>query len=201
MIAIIDYGMGNLRSVSKALEYLGASYKLCSEAKDLARVTKVILPGVGAFGDAMKELKSRGLIGPIDDLIRRKGKLLGVCLGLQLFFERSEEAPGVKGLGIFKGSVRKFRSKDVKVPHMGWNDLKILKKHPLLEGIVTGEYFYFVHSYYGKPAAKSLTLASCRYGREDFAAVIGNEHVFATQFHPEKSQDAGLRILKNFIRC
>ena len=201
MIAIIDYGMGNLRSVSKALEYLGASYKLCSKGKDLARATQVILPGVGAFGDAMKELRARGFIGPIGELVRRKAKLMGVCLGLQLFFEKSEEAPGVKGLGIFKGSVRKFRSKGVKIPHMGWNDLKIQKKHPLLAGIESGEYFYFVHSYYGKPEVKELTLASCRYGREDFAAVVGNEHVFATQFHPEKSQDAGLRILKNFIQC
>jgi imidazole glycerol-phosphate synthase subunit HisH len=200
MIAIIDYGMGNLRSVSKALEYLGASYKLCSTGKDLARATKVILPGVGAFGDAMKELRSRGFLGPISELVARKTKLAGVCLGLQLFFEKSEENPGVKGLGIFKGTVRKFRSARVKIPHMGWNDLKIVKKHPLLEGIPSGEYFYFVHSYYGKPAVKSLTLASCKYGRENFAAVIGNDHIFATQFHPEKSQDAGLRILKNFIQ-
>ena len=199
MIAIIDYGMGNLRSVSKALEYLGASCKLCSKGKDLARATKVILPGVGAFGDAMKELRSRGFIEPIHELVACKIKLMGVCLGLQLFFEKSEENPGVKGLGVFKGSVRKFRSAGVKVPHMGWNDLKILKKHPLLEGIPSEEYFYFVHSYYGKPAAKSLTLASCKYGQEDFSAVIGNENVFATQFHPEKSQEAGLRILKNFI--
>ncbi|MFH0986310.1 MAG: imidazole glycerol phosphate synthase subunit HisH [Candidatus Omnitrophota bacterium] len=200
MIAIIDYGMGNLRSVSKALEYLGASCKLCSKGNDLARASKVILPGVGAFGDAMKELRSRGFIEPIRELVARKTKLMGVCLGLQLFFEKSEENPGAKGLGIFKGSVRKFRSTTVKVPHMGWNDLKVLKKHPLLEGIPTGEYFYFVHSFYGKPAVKSLALASCKYGREDFAAVVGNDHVFATQFHPEKSQEAGLRILKNFIQ-
>ncbi len=200
MIAIIDYGMGNLRSVSKALEYLGVSYKLCSQGKDLARATKVILPGVGAFGDAMKELRSRGFINPIRELVARKVKLMGVCLGLQLFFEKSEENPGVKGLGIFKGAVRKFRSTNVKIPHMGWNDLKILKKHPLLEGIPSGEYFYFVHSYFGVPSAKGLTLASCKYGRENFAAVLGNGHVFATQFHPEKSQEAGLCILKNFVR-
>ena len=199
MIAIIDYGMGNLRSVSKALEYLGASYKLCSKGKDLAHAKKVILPGVGAFGDAMKELRDRGFIGPMGELIARKAKLMGVCLGLQLFFEKSEESAGIKGFGIFKGSVRKFRSKNVKIPHMGWNDLKILKEHPLLKGISNGEYFYFVHSYLGAPAMKSLTLASCKYGREDFPAVIGNEHVFATQFHPEKSQESGLRILKNFI--
>jgi len=200
MIAIIDYGMGNLRSVSKALEYLGASYKLCTRGAELDRAAKVILPGVGAFGDAMNELQSRGFIGPIGELVARKAKLMGVCLGLQLFFEKSEENPGVTGLGIFKGSVRKFRSTNVKIPHMGWNDLHILKKHPLLEGTPSGEYFYFVHSYYGKPVTKSLTLASCKYGRENFAAVVGNDHVFATQFHPEKSQDAGLRILKNFIR-
>src|SRR5664279_2367487 len=199
MISIIDYGMGNLRSVSKALEYLGASYKLCSSGKDLGRAKKVILPGVGAFGDAMKELRARGFIDPIHELVARKAKLMGVCLGLQLFFEKSEESPAVQGLGVFKGTVRKFRSTNVKIPHMGWNDLKILKKHPVLEGIASGEYFYFVHSYCGKPSAKSLTLASCQYGRENFAAVVGNEHVFATQFHPEKSQEAGLRILKNFI--
>lgn len=200
MIAIIDYGMGNLRSVSKALEYLGASCELCPNGKDLAHATKVILPGVGAFGDAMKELRARGFIDPIGELLARKTKLMGVCLGLQLFFEKSEESPGVKGLGVFQGTVRKFRSTNVKIPHMGWNDLKVLKQHPLLEGIPSGEYFYFVHSYCGKPTARGLTLASCKYGREDFPAVIGNENVFATQFHPEKSQEAGLRILKNFIR-
>ena len=200
MIAIIDYGMGNLRSVSKALEHLGARVTLCSKGKDLAKARKVILPGVGAFGDAMKELKSRGFIEPIKELITRKTKFMGICLGLQLLFEKSEENPKVPGLGAFRGAVRKFRSKGVKIPHMGWNDLKVLKKHPILQEIATGDYFYFVHSYCGKPSAAGLTLASCRYGREDFAAVIGNEHICATQFHPEKSQDAGLQILKNFIK-
>ena len=200
MIAIIDYGMGNLRSVSKALEHLGASYKLCARGSDLAHANRVILPGVGAFGDAMKELKTRGFIGPINELVARKTKLLGVCLGLQLFFEKSEENPGVKGLSVLKGAVRKFRSKNVKIPHMGWNDLKIIRKHPMLEGVENGDYFYFVHSYCGKPAASNLILATCKYGRENFAAVVGNDHVFATQFHPEKSQEAGLRILKNFLR-
>ena len=171
-----------------------------TRGKDLGRATKVILPGVGAFGDAMKELRARGFIGPIGELVARKAKLMGICLGLQLFFEKSEENPGVQGLGILKGSVKKFRSRDVKIPHMGWNDLKILKKHPLLEGISNGDYFYFVHSYCGKPSNRSLTLATCLYGRETVAAVIGNQYVFATQFHPEKSQEAGLRILKNFIQ-
>ncbi len=200
MIAIIDYGMGNLRSVSKALEYLGASYTLCSRGKDLVRAAKVILPGVGAFGNAMNELRARGFIGPIGEGIRRKSKFMGICLGLQLLFEKSEENPGAKGLGIFKGSVKKFRSRNVKIPHMGWNDLTVLKKHPILRNVASGDYFYFVHSYYGKPSAQGLTLASCRYGREDFAAVIGNEHICATQFHPEKSQDEGLRVLKNFMK-
>ena len=200
MIAIIDYGMGNLRSVSKALEHLGAKYKICSHGKDLKNSQKVILPGVGAFGDAMTELRSRGFIDPIHDLVEKKIPLLGVCLGLQLFFEQSEESPKVQGLGILKGEVRRFRSTNVKIPHMGWNDLRIRHKHPLLEGIASGDYFYFVHSYYGKPETKNVTLATCKYGTEDFAAVVGNEHVFATQFHPEKSQDAGLRILTNFIR-
>jgi len=199
MIAIIDYGMGNLRSVSKAMEHLGATCKLCASGKDLAKATKVILPGVGAFGDAMKELNARGFLGPIKELVARRAKLMGVCLGLQLFFESSEEAPGIKGLGIIKGKVQAFRSKNVKVPHMGWNDLTIMKKHPLLKGLGTGDYFYFVHSYYGKPASQDVTLATCKYGKENFAAVVGSEHVFASQFHPEKSQDAGLRILKNFI--
>jgi glutamine amidotransferase len=200
MIAIIDYGMGNLRSVSKALEHLGCSYKLCTKGGDLGQASQVILPGVGAFGDAMKELKARGFIGPIGELLKRKTKLMGVCLGLQLFFEKSEENPGIPGLGILKGAVRKFRSSNVKIPHMGWNNLKILKKHPMLEGIESGDYFYFVHSYFGKPKTQSLMLANCHYGREDFAAAIGNDHIFATQFHPEKSQAKGLRILKNFIR-
>lgn len=200
MIALIDYGMGNLRSVSKALEYLGAPYCYCSRGKDLVHAKKVILPGVGAFGDAMKELKARGFLEPLKDLAVKKAKIAGVCLGLQLFFEKSEEAPGVKGLGLFKGKVQAFRSNNVKVPHMGWNDLLVRKKHPLLEGIASGEYFYFVHSYYAKPASATINLAMCHYGLETFPAVVGNDHIFATQFHPEKSQEAGLRILKNFIR-
>jgi len=200
MITIIDYGMGNLRSVSKALEYLGAAYTICTRAADLKKAKKVILPGVGAFGDAMKELHSRGLIEPIKLLASKKMKLFGVCLGLQLLFEKSEESPNVDGLGLLKGHVVRFRSRNVKVPHMGWNDICIRKKHPLLESISDGDYFYFVHSYYGKPALKNILLATSHYGEEDFAAAVGNDCVFATQFHPEKSQDVGLKILKNFIR-
>lgn len=200
MIALIDYGMGNLRSVSKALEHLGAPYRLCRQGSDLRSVTKVILPGVGAFGDAMKELRKRGFLEPLQALMKKRCKLMGVCLGLQLLFEKSEEAPGVKGLGFLKGKVQRFRSKNVKVPHMGWNDLLVRKKHAVLDGIQSGDYFYFVHSYYAKPLKPGVNLALCRYGRESFPAVVGNESVFASQFHPEKSQDAGLKILNNFIR-
>jgi glutamine amidotransferase len=200
MIAIIDYGMGNLRSVSKALEHLGSKYKLCTTGRSLASAKKIILPGVGAFGDAMKELKKRNLIAPLMANLAKGKKLLGVCLGLQLFFDSSEEAPGVKGLSLLPGKVLRFRSKKAKVPHMGWNDLAIVKKHRLLDGVKNGDYFYFVHSYYAKPASKGAVLASCKYAGENFAAVVGNEQIAATQFHPEKSQDAGLRILKNFIQ-
>lgn len=199
MIAIIDYGMGNLRSVTKALGYLGAASRIVTTPKELVRAEKIILPGVGAFGDAMKELKARGLIAPLQDLARKNKKIMGVCLGLQLFFETSEEAPRIKGLGLLPGKVVRFRSKNVKVPHMGWNDLKLCRKHPLLDGLKTGDYFYFVHSYYGKPKSSSMALATCRYGKENFAAVVGKGNLFATQFHPEKSQAAGLKILKNFI--
>lgn len=200
MIAIIDYGMGNLRSVSKAIESLGAKCRICTSGKELAAAKKMILPGVGAFGDAMKELQARRLVIPLMENLAKGKKLLGVCLGLQLFFESSEEAPKVKGLGLLPGKVLRFRPRDIKVPHMGWNDLITVKKHPLLDGIEPGEYFYFVHSYYAKPASPAAVLAGCGYGKENFAAVVGNDQIAATQFHPEKSQDAGLRILRNFIR-
>ncbi len=200
MIAIIDYGMGNLKSVQKAFDYLGAKTKLCFKGSEISKSTKVILPGVGAFGDAMKEIKARGFIEPLRDMVSKKNtKIMGVCLGLQLFFESSEESPRIKGLGLLKGKVIRFRSKTEKIPHMGWNDLIINQKHPMLHNVTSGQYFYFVHSYFAKPKAKSAALACCNYGKETFAAVVGNENLFATQFHPEKSQDVGLRILKNFI--
>ncbi|HOE69194.1 MAG TPA: imidazole glycerol phosphate synthase subunit HisH [Candidatus Omnitrophota bacterium] len=200
MITIIDYGMGNLRSVSKAVEHLGGRCRFAGKGSDLRNAKRIILPGVGAFGNAMQELKKRCLVLPLMEALEKGTKLLGVCLGLQLFFESSEEAPGIKGLGLFPGKVLRFRSKKAKIPHMGWNDLVAVKKHPLLNGIRAGDYFYFLHSYYGKPGIKDLTLASCRYAGRDFAAVVGNSRIAATQFHPEKSQDAGLRILSNFLK-
>ena len=199
MILIIDYGMGNLRSVSKALERFGAKVEVSDQPKDLAKADKIVLPGVGAFGDAMEELAQRGFADPLKREIQTKKKLLGICLGLQLLFESSEESPGIPGLGIFPGTVIRFRSKDVKVPHIGWNSIMLRNSHPLLSNVPDQSFFYFVHSFYGKPAKKELSAADCTYGSETFPAMVGSPHVFATQFHPEKSQDAGLQILKNFV--
>ena len=199
MILVIDYGMGNLRSVSKALEHLGAQVKVSSEPSDIQSADKIVLPGVGAFGDAMAELKRFGLINPIKDAIQKKIPFLGICLGLQLLFPKSEESPKKTGLGIFTGEVKLFRSPNVKIPHMGWNSVKVVQKHPLLEGIEDKTFFYFVHSYYAVPKDNKLAALTCEYGEETFAAALGNDSVFATQFHPEKSQAAGLKILKNFI--
>lgn len=199
-IGIIDYGMGNLRSVAKAIEHLGSSVYVGSDSRTLSGLHKLILPGVGAFGDAMAELKKRKL----DTLIREaahQGKLLlGICLGLQLFFERSAENPGIKGLGIWKGSVPRFSkaNKDLKVPHMGWNQVRFQKPSRITSRIKDGSYFYFVHSYYGKPKDKSLIVGETDYGVA-FPSVLAADPVFAVQFHPEKSQSAGLQVLKNFI--
>ena len=199
MIAVIDYGMGNLRSVSKALENLGGRVKISSDFREIAACDKVVLPGVGAFGDAAAELKSRGLWDCVLACLNSGKPFLGICLGLQLLLEASEESPGAQGFGFFKGNVRRFSAPGLKVPHMGWNQLKILRPHPLLQGVGDGSYFYFVHSYFALPADREIVVSECQYGTGAFAAILGRENVFATQFHPEKSQDAGLRILKNFL--
>ena len=199
-IGIIDYGMGNLRSVSKAVEHLGGSVYVGSDLKILSRFEKLILPGVGSFGDAMAELKKRKLAPLIQKAAEEQKKLLGICLGLQLFFERSAESPNVKGLGIWKGSVPKFvpKNKDFKIPHMGWNQVKLRKPSKITHKIENDSYFYFVHSYYGKPVNRSLVVGETEYGTS-FPAILASGNIFAVQFHPEKSQKAGLRILKNFI--
>ncbi len=199
MIVVVDYGMGNLRSVSKALEHLGGKVKVSSMARDIEQADKIILPGVGAFGDAMAELNERRLIDSILKHVEKQKPFLGICLGLQLLFPSSEENKGVHGLAIYPGKVARFRSSQVKVPHMGWNQVQIQNKHPLLAGIPDNSFFYFVHSYYAQPEGADLTVGSCQYGEEVFTAILGNETVFATQFHPEKSQEAGLKILKNFL--
>jgi len=191
--------MGNLRSVSKALEHLGAAVKVSSSFQEIKKADKVVLPGVGAFRDAMNELRHRSMDDPIREHISKKKPFLGICLGLQLLFEGSEENPGIKGLGVLNGVVQKFRSRNVKIPHMGWNQVQLGEPHPYLKGVNEGSYFYFVHSFYAVPADKKNTAASCTYGEETFSAIVGAENLLATQFHPEKSQEAGLQILKNFV--
>lgn len=201
LIGIIDYGMGNLRSVSKAVEKLGGLVYVGSDLKKLERAEKLILPGVGAFGDAMAELRKRKLIPLISDAVRNQKPLLGICLGLQLFFERSAESPSVKGLGIWKGSVQRFpkqKTKRLKIPHMGWNQVRLKRNVPIVSRIKDGSYFYFVHSYFGCPKNVKLVVAKTKYGVE-FPSILASDNTFAVQFHPEKSQNAGLQILKNFI--
>lgn len=200
MIYVIDYGMGNLRSVTKAIEKLGGKVQLTSQPEDVKRADKLVLPGVGAFGDGCDELQRRRLFTPLREALRQDRPFLGICLGMQLLFEESEESPKAKGLGVFRGKVRRFQSPDVKIPHMGWNQMRIKNRDaPILKGILDGSYFYFVHSYYPVPDEASLVAGTCQYGREEFAAFLGRGAVWASQFHPEKSQEAGLRILQNFI--
>lgn len=199
MIVIIDYGMGNLRSVSKAIEHLGASVAVSSSPKEISGARKLILPGVGAFGDAIQELQKRNLFAVIREYAGSGRPLLGICLGLQLFFEKSEESPGVEGLGIFKGNVVKFQTAEYKVPHMGWNQIALRNPAPILRDIDDGSFFYFVHSYYADPVDPQLTAAACSYAGLEFPAVINRGNVSAAQFHPEKSQHEGLRLLKNFV--
>ncbi|MFA4982397.1 MAG: imidazole glycerol phosphate synthase subunit HisH [Candidatus Omnitrophota bacterium] len=206
MIAVIDYGMGNLRSVQKALEIVGAKTKVTSRPADIKKCGKIVLPGVGAFGDAMKQLRRLGLVGPIKDAIAKGKPFLGLCLGLQLLFGTSSEAPGVRGLSILKGTVKKFKFRDdaLKVPHMGWNEIRKnsrfeIRDSKLLDGIPDGSYMYFVHSYYVAPEDESIILTTTGYGNE-FVSGISKDNIFGLQFHPEKSQKTGLRILENFVK-
>jgi len=194
-IVIIDYGMGNLHSVNKALKYVGAEVEVTSEATKIAKADKVILPGVGAFGDCMLNLEKYGLVPVIKETLASDKPFLGICLGLQLLFEGSEEAPGIQGLGFFKGQVEKIKT-DLKVPHMGWNSLVLKNPSPLLAKSADG-YVYFVHSFHAVPEDKAIITAVCNYGIEVTAAV-GRENVQAVQFHPEKSSKVGLGILQAF---
>ena len=199
MIAIIDYDAGNVKSVEKALQYLGEDAVLTSDKELILGADGVILPGVGAFGDAMESLHSRGLADVIYEVVKRKIPFLGICLGLQLLFESSEETPGVKGLGILKGKIVRFPdSEDLKVPQIGWNDLQFPHKGRLFQGIAEGEYVYFVHSYYLKADNPDIVVATTKYGVTVHASVESG-NVFACQFHPEKSSKVGLAILKNFV--
>ncbi len=204
MIAIIDYGMGNLRSVQKGLEKVGHDAVVTSDPKTILDASHVVLPGVGAFADCMKNLTDMGLVDTVHKVIDSGRPFMGICLGLQLLFEEGEEFGIHKGLGIIPGRVVRFPSEvannteDIyKIPHMGWNKINIKRKAPHLEDVPDGGYFYFVHSYYVSPTDPSVAATTTNYGIE-FVSSIWKDNIFATQFHPEKSQELGLRILKRF---
>ena len=199
MTAIVDYDTGNLRSVAEALRRAGAEFTVTADPATLLRAERVILPGVGAFGDAMERLHQYGLVDVIRAAVKKGTPLLGICLGLQLLFERSDESDGVEGLGLLKGQILKIPdSPGLKIPHMGWNSLEIKPGTRLFAGIPNGSYVYFVHSYYLKAENPEIVAATTEYSTHIHAAVEqGN--VFACQFHPEKSSDTGLQILKNFV--
>lgn len=196
MIAVIDYGMGNLRSVYKALEKEGYSAKITRDPEEVEEACGVILPGVGAFRDAMANLTRTGLDRAVKRAIEEGKPFLGICLGLQLLFEESEEFGSTRGLGIFPGRVRRI-SWGVKTPHMGWNQVQLKRETPLAQGIPSGTYFYFVHSYYVDPAEEDLVAGVTDYGKV-FPSVVGRGKVWGIQFHPEKSSALGLKILQNF---
>ena len=199
MIAIIDYDAGNIRSVEKALILLGQDVKVTGDRDEILAADKVILPGVGAFGDAMATIRARGLEDVIRQVVDQGTPFLGICLGLQLLFERSDEAPGVKGLGILKGEILKIPEREaLKIPHMGWNSLHLEHDGRLFRGIGEGAYVYFVHSYFLKAEDEEIVKASTEYCTHIHASVE-KDNVFACQFHPEKSSDVGLHILKNFV--
>jgi imidazole glycerol-phosphate synthase subunit HisH len=196
---VIDYGSGNLRSVAKALEAVGAESQLILEGSIPDSIDALVLPGVGSFGDSVRHLQERGLFQPVREWLVSGRAFLGICLGYQLLFRESEESPGVEGLALFNGVVRRFHSRTVKVPHIGWNRLTwtdtALTRFP---GLPPDPHVYFVHSYYPVPESQSIVAAKAAYG-EEFAAAIITESVFATQFHPEKSQENGLAILRQFV--
>ena len=199
MIAIIDYDAGNIKSVEKALKLLGQEAVVTRDHETILGADRVILPGVGAFGDAMGKLEQFGLDKVIHEVVRKNTPFLGICLGLQLLFESSEESPGVKGLGVLKGEIVRIpESGGLKIPHMGWNSLRFPRSGRLFAGLPEEPYVYFVHSYYLRAEDAGIVTAVTEYGTEIHASVEkGN--VFACQFHPEKSSDTGIQILKNFV--
>jgi len=196
-VAVVDYDAGNTLSVTRALEKVGARVELSPDPDRVLAADAVVLPGVGAFGDCVRKLRERGMDEACMEVYRSGKPFLGVCVALQVFFEGSEESPGVEGLGIFPGTVVRFEGNGLKVPHMGWNELKVSRPHPVLDGL-SGEDFYFVHSYYPKPAEPSDLLGESDYGVR-FCAAAGRENLVAVQFHPEKSSRAGLALYENFL--
>lgn len=200
MIALIDYGMGNIHSVKKALELYGAKTKVTNNPKEIAAADKMVLPGVGAFGDAMLELEKQGLVEVIKKEAKSGKPFLGICLGMQLLFDKSQEANKCKGLGLISGEVKKFEGLRHKVPHMGWNQLKDVNSAcPLLKNIPEDAFVYFCHSYYPEPSKNLVRVAACDY-EVKFSSAVWQENIFGVQFHPEKSQSLGLKILENFLK-
>lgn len=200
MIAIVDYGFGNLKSVSKALSLLSIDSKITDQKKEIEDASSIIFPGVGSFGDCIKNLEDKKIFEPIKDSIKKGKPFLGICLGLQILFENSEESPGSMGFSFFKGSVDKieFESKKLKVPHMGWNQVEFKGNSRLFKGIPNRSWFYFVHSFKSNVDSK-ITDSISNYG-DDFASSICSDNIYATQFHPEKSSNVGLEVLRNFSK-
>ena len=200
LLAIVDYGVGNLRSAQKAFETLGQPAEITSDPERIAAAPAVVLPGQGAFGTCMENLAAAGLVEPVRQAARSGRPFLGICVGMQILFDESEESPGVPGLGIFGGRVVRFpRDPDRKVPHMGWNQLKIARRVPALASVEDGAYVYFVHSYHPVPADPGVVATTTSYGL-DFVSSVGRDNVYAGVFHPEKSQRVGLALLAGFVR-
>ena len=196
-VAVVDYDAGNTLSVTRALEKVGARADLTSDPERVTAADAVVLPGVGAFGDCMGKLRKRGMDEACTEAFRSGKPFLGVCVALQVIFEASEESPGVAGLGLMPGRVVRLAPNGLKVPHIGWNELSLVRDHPVLDGL-DGEAFYFVHSYYPEPAEPSDVLGESDYGVR-FCAAAGRENLVAVQFHPEKSSGAGLKLYENFL--
>ena len=196
-VAVVDYDAGNTLSVTRALEKVGAKVELTPDPERVLAADAVVLPGVGAFGDCVRKLRQRGMDDACLEAFRSGKPFLGVCVALQVVFEASEESPGVEGLGLLPGRVVRFEGEDLKVPHIGWNELSLVRDHPVLEGL-NGEAFYFVHSYYPEPADAGDLVAETEYGVR-FCSAAGRENLVAVQFHPEKSSLAGLKLYENFL--
>lgn len=199
-IVVVDYDAGNLRSVQRALEAVGQHPRVTPDWRDVEKAEALVLPGVGSAQDCMRKLAARGLVEPLQAYAASGRPFLGVCVGLQLLYDGSEEGGGVDCLGILPGTVRRFPAKDgLKVPQIGWNSVSVATSHAILDGIPDGTYFYFVHSYYAEPAEGGTVVATAEHG-VDFAAIVAHDNVVATQFHPEKSAELGLRLYANFGR-
>jgi len=198
MIAVINYGLGNLHSVQKAIAFVGGNPQVTDDPESILRANKVVLPGVGAFADGMKGLASRNLVSVVEEVARQGKPVLGICLGMQLFFTDSEEQGLHKGLGLINGSVSAFQQPGIKVPQIGWNQLEISKPGTLMQDIQQGSYVYFNHGFYCSPADSSDILTTTKYGLQ-FTSSVQKGNIFGVQFHPEKSQKIGLKILRNFV--